>query len=282
MYCAIQPYELSVHSGSVWIYFYAYNYFMKLHSTILGEGTPFLILHGFLGMGDNWKTIGKKIADAGYQVHLIDQRNHGRSPHSDAFSYKDMAEDIKQYIEEKKLKNVILLGHSMGGKTAMVFACQYPDEVQKLIVADIGPKYYPQHHQDILDGLDSLDFEVLNSRNAVDEALSVYVPNQGVRLFLMKNLYWKSKGELALRMNLSSLRANVSEIGKELVEEFRYLGETLFLKGQNSKYILKEDHADIKKHFPKATIITIKNAGHWLHAENSEDFLKEVVSFLEK
>ncbi|MBT8319454.1 MAG: alpha/beta fold hydrolase, partial [Gramella sp.] len=129
---------------------------MKLHSTILGEGKPFLILHGFLGMSDNWKTLGKQFAKDGFQVHLIDQRNHGKSPHSDEFSYALMAQDIKEYCETHNLRNIILLGHSMGGKTAMLTACENKELVEKLVIVDIAPKYYAPHHQQILKGLTAL------------------------------------------------------------------------------------------------------------------------------
>ena len=124
---------------------------MKLHSTIVGEGKPLLILHGFLGMSDNWRTLGREFAEAGYQVHLIDQRNHGRSPHSEEFNYLVLAKDVKEYIDTHSLENCILLGHSMGGKTAMTAACLFPHVVEKLIVVDIAPRYYAPHHQQILE-----------------------------------------------------------------------------------------------------------------------------------
>ena len=162
---------------------------MLLHSQILGQGTPFLILHGFLGMSDNWKTLGNRFAEEGYEMHLVDQRNHGRSFHSNEFSYSIMADDLKTYCEHHKLNEIILLGHSMGGKTAMQFAVQYPSKVSKLLVADIGPKAYPQHHQDILKGLSMLDFSEIKSRGEADKALSAYVKEKGVRQFLLKNLY---------------------------------------------------------------------------------------------
>lgn len=255
---------------------------MKLHANVFGDGFPVLILHGFLGMGDNWKTLGKKISDQGFQVHLIDQRNHGRSPHSEVFSYNLLAEDLKAYCDENGLGKIHLLGHSMGGKTAMLFAVRYPELLNRLIIADIGPKYYPLHHQDILDGLDSLDFEILKSRTDVDMALEVYVPDAGVRMFLLKNLYWKEKNKLGLRMHLKALMDNASEIGVELPEGYMYSGETLFLKGEKSNYILKEDQRRIKKQFPDSEIVEVSNSGHWLHAENPEDFLKEVLEFFNK
>ena len=162
---------------------------MLLHSQIIGEGTPFVILHGFLGSGDNWKTLGNDFSEKGYQVHLVDQRNHGRSFHSDEFTYESMSEDLKHYCEEHQLKEIILLGHSMGGKTAMEFATTYPEKVSKLIVADIGPKSYPEHHQDILKALSSLNFDEITSRGEADEMLSQYIPHFGTRQFLLKNLY---------------------------------------------------------------------------------------------
>ncbi|WP_339700844.1 alpha/beta fold hydrolase [uncultured Marixanthomonas sp.] len=251
-----------------------------LHSQIVGEGSPFLILHGFLGMSDNWKTLGNRFAEAGYQVHLIDQRNHGRSFHDKEHSYKVMAEDVKNYCGHHNLENIILLGHSMGGKTAMQCATEYPGLVSKLIVADIAPKQYPQHHQDILKGLASLDFSEIESRSQASEKLSEYVKEKGVRQFLLKNLYWKNKGELALRMNLPVLTKNIDEVGEPLSKEAIFKGDTLFLSGANSGYIQQIDEIIIHKHFPKAKIEAIKNAGHWLHAENPEEFYENVMNFL--
>ena len=148
---------------------------MILHSQIIGEGTPFIILHGFLGMSDNWKTLGRKFAERGYEMHLVDQRNHGRSFHDDAFSYEIMAEDLKTYCEHHEISEMVLLGHSMGGKTAMRFAASYPEMVTQLLVADIGPKKYPQHHQDILKALALLDFSKITSRNEADQVLEGYI-----------------------------------------------------------------------------------------------------------
>ena len=253
---------------------------MELYSNIIGEGKPFVILHGFLGMGDNWKTLGKKIAEKGYEVHLVDQRNHGRSPHSDKFSYELMADDLKNYCDFHELTSITLLGHSMGGKTAMLFSCLYPMYIEKLIIADIGPKYYAPHHQDILDGLSALDFSKLKSRGDAEEALAMYIPDHGVRLFLLKNLYWREKGVLGLRMDLTSLIKNVTEIGKELSSNFKFDKDVLFIKGARSGYITKEDESTIKDQFPKAEITEIPEAGHWLHADQPALFLEEVLEFV--
>ncbi len=251
-----------------------------LHSNILGEGNPLLILHGFLGMSDNWKTLGRQFAEAGFQVHLIDQRNHGRSFHHEEFNYEVLAEDLKLYCDEHQLNNIVLIGHSMGGKTAMNFAVQYPDLVNKLLVADIAPRYYPVHHDQILNGLSSLDFDVIKSRGEADKQLAKYVEEFGTRQFLLKNLYWIEKGQLALRINLEVLKEHVHEVGETLPLHANFNKPTLFLRGDRSEYIMPSDEADIKRHFPNAEIVTIENAGHWLHAENPKAFYQAVIDFI--
>lgn len=255
---------------------------MTLHSQILGKGQPFIILHGFLGMSDNWKTLGNRFSEAGFEIHLIDQRNHGRSFHSEEFDYETLAADIKNYCDEYNLKNSILLGHSMGGKTAMLFASLYPNLVSKLLVADISPRYYPIHHDNILNGLDNLDFNKLKSRSAADKQLAEHVPDLGTRMFLLKNLYWIEKGKLALRINLSALMDNVSEVGEALPISAQFTKPTLFLRGDKSEYIMPNDENIIKRHFPLAEIVTISKAGHWLHAENPEEFYQNTMKFIKK
>ena len=250
-----------------------------LHSRIIGEGSPLLILHGYFGNGDNWKTIGNKLSET-FQVHLIDQRNHGRSFHSDEFDYEFMVEDLYNYIHHHQLEKVNLLGHSMGGKTVMLFAVEYPELVHKLIVADISPRMYPPHHHDILDALNAIDFTKQTSRTLVDEKLAEKIPEVGVRQFLSKSIYWKEKGQLDFRFNLESLTENNNEVGAALPSFAIFEGETLFLKGENSGYISIDEEPIINAHFPNNKIVSIKNAGHWLHAENPKDFLKELLSFL--
>jgi len=253
---------------------------MILHSQIIGEGVPFIILHGFLGSGDNWKTLGNQFAEEGYQVHLVDQRNHGRSFHSESFSYKVMADDLLRYLDHHTISECILLGHSMGGKTAMQFATEHPEKVSKLLIADIGPKAYPQHHQDILKALSSLNFSEIKSRGQADKVLSEYIPEVGIRQFLLKNLYWKEKGKLGLRINLPILSEKISEVGTALPITSVFEKPTLFLKGERSGYIEKLDDLLIYKHFPRAVIVTVSKAGHWLHAENPSEFYHNVIKFL--
>lgn len=253
---------------------------IELKSNILGEGKPFIILHGFLGMSDNWKTIGTKLSEDGYQVHLLDQRNHGRSPHTDEMNYDAMAEDIVHYCREKDLQDIILLGHSMGGKVAMQVAGENPSLVEKLIVVDISPKYYSPHHQQILDSLTALDNESITSRSDAEDFLAGYIKDEGTRLFLLKNLYRKTKDKLSLRLNLQVLKDNVEEVGRALPSGVKYEKETLFIKGGKSKYITAEDEDLILLHFPAAQIKEIPGAGHWVHAEKMKDFYKMVKDFL--
>jgi pimeloyl-ACP methyl ester carboxylesterase len=253
---------------------------MLLHSNIIGEGKPFVILHGFLGMGDNWKTLARKFSGDGFQVHLVDQRNHGRSFHNEAFNYEVLAKDLKNYCDAHGLEDIILLGHSMGGKTAMLFSTMYPEIVSKLLVADISPRFYPVHHDAILEGLSSLDFSEIKSRGGAEKKIKAYVPEFGTRQFLLKNLYWIEKGQLALRINLDILKEHVEEVGEALPTHAKYNGETLFLRGDKSEYIGEHDESIIKNHFENASIVNIKNAGHWLHAENPEDFYDEAISFI--
>ena len=251
---------------------------MKLFSRIMGEGPPLIILHGLFGMSDNWQSLGKQFADF-FEVHLIDQRNHGRSPHSAVFNYEVLTDDLVNYIKDHKLKNVLLMGHSLGGKTAMELAVHYSKIVEKLIVVDISPKAYPVHHNKIIEGLFSLDFKELKSRSEADRKLAEHIVDAGVRQFLLKSLFWAEKGQLAFRFNLQSIAEQINEVGKSLTDKFEYDGPCLFIDGASSTYILDEDEDLILEHFPKADIVTISDAGHWVHAEQPERFFDEVLRF---
>ena len=246
-----------------------------LHSNIIGSGDDhFIILHGFLGMGDNWKTHAKNLSEKEYCVHLVDQRNHGRSFWSDKFDYDVMVNDLLQYLNHHGINQCVVLGHSMGGKTAMAFALNYPDRVQKLIIADIAPKYYAPHHQKILAGLSTLNLEEVSSRKAAAEHLKNFIPEAGTRQFLLKNLYWVSEGKLGLRINVAVLKNAAEAIGAAIQSQKQYHQPTLFLYGENSNYINPMTDTEILKYFPKAEIIEIKGAGHWLHAEKPLLFLR--------
>ncbi len=251
-----------------------------LYSRIEGKGKPLVILHGFLGMSDNWKTLSGQYAEEGFEVHALDMRNHGRSLHSDEFNYDVMVQDVKEYCDEHNLNVINLLGHSMGGKAAMFFAVKYPERLDKLIIADIAPKYYPPHHQDILAGLSAVDFSKKPERSDVEDILKEYIKDSGTRQFLMKSLYWKEQGQLAFRFNLDVFNEKIENIGIALPDDARYDKPVLFLRGEKSNYIKDTDFEYIQKQAPKAKIVNIKNSGHWLHAENPKDFLAETLKFL--
>lgn len=253
-----------------------------LHHNTFGKGPhQLVILHGFLGMGDNWKTHARVWAEKGFQVHLIDQRNHGRSFWSAEFNYELMAEDLLRWMDHHKVDKATLLGHSMGGKTAMTVASKYPERLEKLIVADISPRAYPPHHQQILSSLSALDFQKITSRKAAEEALSHNLKEASLRQFLLKNLFWKAPNQLGLRINIDVLKNMEMVIGTPLDSDAYCTLPTLFLAGGNSNYILPEDQLLIKKHFPKAQIETISHAGHWLHAENPTAFSAAFLRFLD-
>ncbi|MES2746844.1 MAG: alpha/beta fold hydrolase [Bacteroidota bacterium] len=251
-----------------------------LYSRIEGEGKPLVIIHGFMGMSDNWKTLGSHYVAQGFQVHLLDLRNHGKSFHSDDFNYNVMSQDLLEYCDGHQLDTVFVIGHSMGGKVAMLFATSYPERVDKLVVGDIGPKYYAPHHTDILAGLNAVDFTEKPDRATVEEILYPYIPDFGTRQFLMKNLYWLTPGQLAFRFNLAVFNKEIEQIGTALPTDAVFENPTLFIRGGNSNYVLDADMTDIKKHFPNAQLETMLNVGHWIHAENPQLFFEKTIAFL--
>jgi pimeloyl-ACP methyl ester carboxylesterase len=251
---------------------------MKLHHRELGEGQAFVILHGLFGYSDNWQTHAKKIASY-YRVILVDQRNHGHSDWDDEISYPLMATDLKELLVDLKLNNIVLLGHSMGGKTAMVFAQLYPDYIDKLIVVDIGIKEYPMHHNEILKGIKAIDIKSKISRSDAENQMAKYIESFGVRQFLLKNLYWNEQKMLAWRMNVKALEEHMKEILSSIHTEKEIFIPSLFIRGALSNYILDEDWKEIENQFPDASLITIDNAGHWVHAEAPDEFLEAVLCF---
>ena len=253
---------------------------MKLFSKIYGDkAQDLIVIHGLFGMSDNWNSLGKKFAKY-YKVHLIDLRNHGRSPHSEDFNYDVMCEDVLEYMETHNIKKPILLGHSLGGKVAMKFAFTYTDKIDKLIVADISPREYNSgFYKDLLVTLYKLPLVDFDKREEVDHILSFTFEDKGMRLFLLKNLYRNEKKEYAWRFNIEVLLEKVNNI-----EEAEFIKgicnvPTHFIRGGNSNYITAKDELIINKHFYKFSISTINGAGHWLHAENPERFYDEVMEF---
>ena len=252
---------------------------MKLHFKKFGSGPPLIILHGVFGSSDNWKTLANHLMST-FEVYLVDQRNHGLSPHSDDFNYQVMTDDLKELLHDEKIEKCILLGHSMGGKTAMNFAVQYPEKIIKLIIVDIAPKGYPPHHENILKGVHSLTLHEINTRKEADDLLSLTINNAGIRQFILKNLSRNPKGLFYWKINWKAIEDNIQSIGAPLLSHAVFPGEVLFIRRAQSDYILNEDEPLLKKHFPDADLMTIQKAGHWVHAEQPVALLALINQFI--
>ena len=250
---------------------------MKLHYRQLGQGKPMVILHGLFGSSDNWQTHAKKLAEY-FQVTLVDLRNHGHSPWSDAFTYKLMVQDLHDLFQELRLEKPIVVGHSMGGKLAMHYDHAFAGFIEKLIVVDMGVKAYPPHHAHILAAIHAIDLSKLSARSEAEAILKTFVDSDGVRQFLLKNLYWEDKGKLAWRVNFPVLEASMPEILSALPEQESFT-TTLFIRGLLSNYILDEDLSILESYFPDLQLVSISNAGHWVHAEAPDAFIDAVLSF---
>jgi esterase len=254
---------------------------VKLFFRKYGSGQPFIILHGLFGQSDNWNTLAKQFSEQGLEVYAVDQRNHGLSPWSREWNYEVMSEDVLELISDNNLKEVILLGHSMGGKTAMQLALDHPEKIARLIVADMTPKAYSGHNDAALKGLLSVDLAKVKSRKEAEEQLSNYIPDYGTKQFLLKNLYRREDGQYHWRFNLEVIAKNFGESGKGIdAEEKKYEGPSLFIRGGRSDYVKDADMTDIQKIFPKAELITIEGAGHWVHAEKPKEFFEAVSAFI--
>jgi pimeloyl-ACP methyl ester carboxylesterase len=251
---------------------------MELFSRTMGEGRPLVILHGLFGSSDNWQSLALRFSSF-FQVHLIDLRNHGRSPWSDVHTYEAMVFYLKDYFEKHRLAEAFLLGHSMGGKVAMFFSQQHPRFISKLVVADMGIKEYPMHHQHVLSAIHALDLTQLKTRVEGEHILERHLENAGVRQFLLKNLYRETKDSFAWRMNVVALERSMPEILCALPSIESWI-PTLFLRGSLSNYILDQDIPSIESVFPDSQTKTLEGAGHWLHAEQPEMFFDEVMGFL--
>jgi esterase len=236
------------------------------------EGAPVVILHGLLGSSDNWGSVGKELAEPNdpqaekLDVVLVDLRDHGRSPHTDGTSYPLMAADVHALVEQLGLKDIILVGHSMGGKAAMAFAQQWPELLSRLVVVDIGAREYRSTHDQILKALATADLSPGTTRKQVEEHVASFVPEPGVVQFLMKNLYWNEHQQLAWRVNVPVIQRDLPKIlaaiGPEVVKV-----PTLFIRGGQSDYIQREDIPALKEQFPNSTVETVGFAGHWVHAQ---------------
>jgi len=252
-----------------------------LHSKIVGDSNKnIIIVHGFLGMGDNWISQANKIAESGFKVHLIDLRNHGKSFWSNEFSFDLMVEDIYEYIIYHNISNLYMIGHSMGGNISMLFAKNYPELIKKIIIVDIVPKAYKPHHDYILESLKSLDFNIIKSRNDADSQLSKLISDKRVRQFLLKNLYWKDQDTLGLKINLEILFKFKNKLSLVFKEDFSFKKPTLFIHGENSNYVEESDYDLMSSYFKNLEIVKVPSASHWVHADNPKFFLEKTINFL--
>ena len=251
---------------------------MKLFSRTYGDkGKDLIILHGLFGMSDNWNSLAKRFSIF-FRVHLLDLRNHGRSPHSKEFNYDVLSEDIVEYIKDSNISSSIILGHSLGGKVAMRTAFLYPEYISKIIVADIAPREYnTEYHKNLLIILDKLNIQEFNKRDEVDKALSSYLDKPSIRFFLLKNLYRKGSNSFSWRFNIKTLLEKIDNIKEAVLVKEICSTPAYFIKAGNSNYITQDDELKIKYHFPNSKIKTINNVGHWLHAEDPESFYQEVL-----
>ncbi|MBP1648813.1 MAG: alpha/beta hydrolase [Bacteroidetes bacterium] len=252
---------------------------MHLFSKTYGEGEPVIILHGLFGSLNNWNTLGQQLGQT-FKVHLVDQRNHGRSPHDRVHTYKAMAEDLSEYCQEQGLASASLVGHSMGGKTAMEFALTHPGAVRKMVVVDMSPRATAARHDAIMEALTSIRPERFTSREGVDEALKGRIPDQVVRRFLLTNLKREGDGRYVWKMNLAVIQESYGEMNRGIENGRTFNGPVLFLKGGRSPYLSEADLPAIRALFSRAELRTIARAGHWVHAEAPEEFLAAVREFI--
>ena len=255
---------------------------MKLNFKEYGEGKPLVILHGLFGSLDNWFSLAKAFAD-NHHVYLVDQRNHGQSPHSDSHTYDEMADDLVEFFEEHNLKDAVLVGHSMGGKTAMRFAADHSELLSKLVVVDMGVKQYPVHHDLIIRSMQALDLKNISSRSKAEEELKHLLDeDESTIQFLLKNVYRQKQDDgstcYAWRFNLDIIAEDIEEMGLSISQGSDI--ETLFLYGTQSKYVLESDKASILDLFPNTTFKSLET-GHWVHAQDPKGFVDSVKEFIQ-
>ena len=255
---------------------------MLLNYKKFGEGFPLVILHGLFGSLDNWQTIAKHLAEK-FQVYIIDQRNHGKSPHTDEFNYELLSNDLLEFFEQQQISKAHVIGHSMGGKAAMKFALDHTDKVEKLIIVDVAPVTYEDRHSDVFAALFAANIHTTKSRDEIEKVLRTKLDNDETTVqFLLKGLSRDKTGEhFEWKFNLESLHKHYGEISQGVVSSTPFMNPTLFIKGQKSSYVNADGYAVIQELFPNNELVEIKGAGHWVHAEKQLEFITEVVKFLQ-
>ena len=257
---------------------------MKLFFRHYGKGKPVIILHGLFGMSDNWVTMAKRIAENNFHVIVPDLRNHGQSPHSEEWDYASMSRDVFELMAAEKIIQPVLIGHSMGGKVAMQMVSEHQEKFSGVVVVDIAPKAFPVMHGEILSALNVLSKQIPFARIKAEDFLFRRISDPATVKFLLKNLYWKTgdDGKIFLwwRFNLKTITKKISNIGQEILFPKPIKIPSLFIRGERSDYITDDDFTFIKNHFRGAKLVTINNSGHWVHAENPDEFLLSVLKFL--
>ncbi len=252
---------------------------MLLNFKESGQGRAVILLHGLLGSADNWHPIALRLAES-FHVFAVDQRNHGQSPHSDLMNYSLMAGDVDEFMSARGLATATIIGHSMGGKTAMQFALNFPNRVEKLIVVDMAPRAYAPAYKQIFAALLALDLPKFQSRQQIEDVLAPEIPSLALRRFLLKNLGRNSDGDFFWKINLRGIAENYSRLRDPVSALVPFTKPVLFIRGGKSNYLTPEDGPLIRELFPQSEIETIPDAGHWLHADQPEEFVKRVLKFL--
>lgn len=255
---------------------------MELFYREYGQGQPIVILHGLLGISDNWVGFSRKLADDGYRVLIPDQRNHGQSPHHPVLNYYALTDDLSEFIEQRQLERPVILGHSMGGKVAMRYTLENPGKVERLIIVDTSLRTYFRfnYHLKLIDAMLSVDFTASAGRHEVEAELAEKIGDPRLVQFLMKNLYWKEKGKLGWRPDLQAISYHVDSMYDGVFYSTRFENPALFIRGGQSDYILAEDIPAIMLNFPNAVIRTIEKGSHWVHADEPEEFYRILKEFL--
>jgi pimeloyl-ACP methyl ester carboxylesterase len=252
---------------------------MELFYRMHGEGEPLIILHGLLGSSDNWQNLAKRFSSS-FRVYTPDLRNHGQSPHHDKMDFNVLNEDLLEFIQRMELSEINIIGHSLGGKTAMNFALKNPGSVKNLVIVDIGPWYYDVVHDRYIDSMLKLDLESFSRREEIDMAFSKDIANPVIRQFLLKNLKRDERGKFVWKINLDIIKRNLPDLGEPVVSEIPFPKPTLFIAGGKSEYVKPKDIGDIQSLFPAVKVVFFENAGHWVHADEPERFYKTVMEFL--
>lgn len=256
---------------------------IELNYKEYGTGTNnLIILHGFLGSLDNWHTLATEWSKQGLHVYAIDQRNHGRSPHTEHHSLALMVNDLEDFMQQHQITSSIILGHSMGGKVAMQFALDYPDRVEKLIVADMAPRAYRGGaHDDVFAAINNVDLSQAQLRKDVEQAMAVHLGDAGTRQFVMKSLDRVDEGRYQWKFNIDVLQRDYQDVISQVEGTTPFSKPALFIKGSNSLYVQDKDLPLIGQLFPAYQLKTIEDAGHWLHADKPKEFFEQVLTFIE-